>query len=181
VQAGDLDAIATPMDFLGINYYSRNVASADSSWRKHDSGRLRTAMDWEVFPEGLTDLLLQLDRDYPLPPVYITENGAAFDDQVQAGRVHDPARIDYIARHIDAVAEAMRRGVDVAGYMVWSLVDNFEWAWGYGKRFGIVHVDYATQQRTMKDSALWYRGFLQRQQAARPMQQRQQRRTATGS
>ena len=177
-QPGDLAAIATPMDFLGVNYYSRNVASADKSWHKHDSGRVRTAMDWEVFPEGLTDLLLQLDRDYPLPPVYITENGAAFHDQLQAGRVHDAARSDYIARHIDAVAEAMRRGVDVTGYMVWSLVDNFEWAWGYDKRFGIVHVDYTTQRRTMKDSALWYRDFLQRQHAARTLQQRQ---TATGN
>ena len=171
-QPGDLAAIATPMDFLGVNYYSRNVVSADGSWRKHDSGRMRTAMDWEIFPEGLTELLLRLDHDYDLPPVYVTENGAAFDDKVQDGRVHDAARSDFIARHIDALAEALRRGVDVAGYMVWSLVDNFEWAWGYDKRFGIVHVDYATQQRTLKDSALWYRGFVQRQRAARLIQQR---------
>jgi beta-glucosidase len=166
VQPGDLGAIAAPLDFLGVNYYSRNVVSADRSWRKHDSGRLCTAMDWEVFPQGLTELLLRLHRDYALPPVIVTENGAAFDDRVVDGRVHDAARTDFVARHIDAVAEARRRGVDVAGYMVWSLLDNFEWAWGYGKRFGLVHVDYATQQRTLKDSALWYRGFLQRQRAA---------------
>jgi beta-glucosidase len=159
---GDAAAIATPMDFLGINYYSRNVASAGGGWDKASSGRVRTEMDWEVFPEGLTDLLLRLDAEYTLPPVVVTENGAAFHDELRDGRVHDAARTDYIARHIDAVAEAMQGGVDVAGYMVWSLMDNFEWTSGYARRFGIVHVDYATQRRTWKDSALWYRAFLRR-------------------
>ena len=98
-----------------------------------------------------------------MPPLYVKENGAAFKDTLQDGQVHDADRTDYIARHIAAVADALRQGVPMEGYMVWSLLDNFEWASGYAKRFGIVHVDYATQQRTLKDSALWYREFLRQQ------------------
>jgi beta-glucosidase len=173
VQAGDMAAIATAMDFLGINYYSRTVVGAAGRWDKQLSGRVHTAMGWEVYPEGLTELLVTLDREYPLPALYVTENGAAFDDVLGDGRVHDAARTDYIARHIDAVADAMAQGVPMAGYMVWSLLDNFEWASGYEKRFGIVHVDYATGQRTLKDSALWYRGFLQRMHARRAAAPRQ--------
>ena len=124
-------------------------------------------MGWEVYPEGLTDLLLRLHHDYPVPPMYVKENGAAFKDEMSGGRIRDVQRTDYIARHIEAVAEAIRHGVRMHGYMVWSLLDNFEWASGYEKRFGIVHVDYETQRRTLKDSALWYRDFLQRQNAAR--------------
>lgn len=160
VQAGDLAHIATPMDYLGVNYYSRNVVSASGSFDKKTSGLALTDMGWEIYPRGLTGLLLTLHRDYILPPVYITENGGAFKDPLTDGRVHDADRIDYLQTHIAAVAEAMRQGVPVAGYMVWSLMDNFEWSSGYAKRFGIVHVDYATQQRTLKDSALWYREFL---------------------
>ena len=160
VQHGDMATIATPMDFLGINYYSRSVVSATRPWDVHQSGREVTEMGWEVYPEGLTELLLRVHHDYPVPPIYVTENGGAFKDECINGRVHDPLRTDYIARHIAAVAEAIRQGVPMAGYMVWSLLDNFEWASGYAKRFGIVHVDYATQRRTLKDSALWYRTFL---------------------
>jgi beta-glucosidase len=119
-------------------------------------------MGWEVHPRGLTELLLTLHREYRLPPVYITENGAAFKDTVVDGRVNDAERTGYLRTHIAAAAEAMRQGVPVAGYFVWSLMDNFEWASGYAKRFGIVHVDYATQRRTLKDSAHWYRDFLAR-------------------
>jgi beta-glucosidase len=119
-----------------------------------------TDMDWEVYPEGLTELLVRMDRDYAVPPLYVTENGGAFKDAMQDGRVHDQGRTSYIQRHIAAVGEAMRQGVRMQGYMVWSLMDNFEWASGYEKRFGIVHVDYATQVRTLKDSARWYRDFL---------------------
>jgi beta-glucosidase len=162
VEAGDMAHIATPMDFLGVNYYSRTVASASGSWNAAQAGRPVTDMGWEIYPEGLTELLVQLHRDYTVPPLLITENGAAFVDAVQDGRVHDPDRTHYIARHVAAVAEALRLGVPVVGYMVWSLLDNFEWASGYAKRFGIVHVDYATQRRTPKDSALAYRAFLQR-------------------
>jgi beta-glucosidase len=167
IEPGDLQAIATPMDFMGLNYYSRAVVSADGEWDVHSSGREITDMGWEVYPEGLTQLLVRLHRDYRVPPLYVTENGGAFRDQLQGGRVADADRTRYIAQHIAAVREAMRQGVRMAGYMVWSLLDNFEWASGYEKRFGIVHVDYATQQRTLKDSACWYRDFLQRQRAVR--------------
>ena len=166
VQAGDLQAIATRCDFLGLNYYSRTVVSAAGTWDPAQGGRPLTDMGWEIYPEGLTELLLRLHHDYPVPPMFVTENGGAFRDELANGRVHDRERTDYIAAHIGAVAEAMRQGVPMAGYMVWSLLDNFEWASGYAKRFGIVHVDYATQQRTLKDSALCYRGFLARQKAA---------------
>jgi beta-glucosidase len=165
VEAGDLKAIAAPMDFLGINYYSRKVASADGSWDATRRGLALTDMGWEIYPAGLTELLLGLHRDYTVPPMYVMENGAAFKDRMVDGQVHDADRLAYIASHISAVDEAMTQGVRMAGYMVWSLLDNFEWASGYDKRFGIVHVDYATQRRTMKDSALWYRAFLQRQRA----------------
>lgn len=167
VEPGDLAAIATPMDFMGINYYSRAVVSAAGPWDAKTSGNPITDMGWEVYPEGLTELLLRLHRDYAVPPLYVTENGGAFKDTVEGGRVHDRDRTEYIASHIAAVGDALRQGVPMAGYMVWSLLDNFEWASGYEKRFGIVHVDYATQQRTLKDSALWYRDFLRLQRAAR--------------
>ena len=167
VQAGDLRDIATSMDFLGINYYSRGVVSASGAWDAKTSGLVLTDMGWEVYPEGLTELLLRLHRDWKVPPLYVMENGAAFKDRVTDGQVHDAERTDYIARHIAAVGQALQQGVPMAGYMVWSLLDNFEWASGYAKRFGIVHVDYATQQRTPKDSALWYREFVRQQRAQR--------------
>jgi beta-glucosidase len=167
VQAGDLAAIAQPMDFLGVNYYSRSVASADDSFDVKRSGLPLTDMGWEVYPRGLTELMLRLHRDWRVPPLYIKENGAAFQDERVGERVHDSARVAYLQAHIAAVADAIAQGVPMAGYMVWSLLDNFEWASGYAKRFGIVHVDYATQRRTMKDSALWYRSFLQRQRQHR--------------
>ena len=161
-----MKAIATPMDFMGINYYSRTVVSAEGPWDVHSSGREITDMGWEVYPEGLTELLARLHQDYPVPPLYVTENGGAFKDALINGQVHDGDRTRYIAQHIAAVGDALRQGVPMAGYMVWSLMDNFEWASGYEKRFGIVHVDYTTQQRTLKDSAIWYRDFLQQRRAA---------------
>jgi beta-glucosidase len=160
---GDMASIQVPMDFLGVNYYMRSVASAGEQWDVQSSGHEITDMGWEVYPQGLTDLLLRLHRDYRLPPILITENGAAFKDKLQDGQVHDEQRQRYIQSHIAAVQAAMQQGVRVDGYFVWSLLDNFEWASGYEKRFGIVHVDYATQQRTLKDSALWYREFLRHQ------------------
>jgi beta-glucosidase len=167
VEPGDMEAIATPMDFMGINYYSRAVVSAAGQFDVNSSGLALTDMGWEIYPQGLTELLLRLHRDYAVPPLYVTENGGAFRDTLDHGRVHDAERLHYIANHIAAVGDALRQGVPMAGYMVWSLLDNFEWASGYAKRFGIVHVDYETQQRTPKDSALWYRGFLARQRMAR--------------
>jgi beta-glucosidase len=167
VEAADLRDIATPMDFLGLNYYSRSVVSADGAWNAARDGRELTEMGWEIYPEGLTELLLRLHRDYPVPPLFVTENGGAFKDSLEAGRVRDRDRTEYIATHISAVADALRQGVPMAGYMVWSLLDNFEWASGYAKRFGIFHVDYATQRRTPKDSAHWYREFIRAQRAPR--------------
>ncbi|MCY4753664.1 GH1 family beta-glucosidase [Pelomonas aquatica] len=163
VQAGDMGLIAQPMDYFGVNYYTRTVVSAGGQeWDAKERGLPVTDMGWEVYAPGLTDLLLLLHRDYPgLPPVYVTENGGAFKDgKLAQGRVQDDDRIAYLRDHIAAVASAMRQGVPMAGYMVWSLLDNFEWASGYLKRFGIVHVDYATQARTPKASAEWYRDFL---------------------
>lgn len=167
VAPGDMAAIAAPLDFLGINYYSRSVASADGSWRAGSSGLTLTDMGWEIYPSGLTELLLRLHRDWRLPPLYVKENGAAFRDELVDGQVHDSERVAYLAAHIAAVGDALAQGVPMAGYMVWSLLDNFEWASGYAKRFGLVHVDYATQRRTLKDSARWYRDFLRRQRERR--------------
>jgi beta-glucosidase len=115
-------------------------------------------MDWEVNPDGLRTLLVRLGEEYPtLPPLYITENGAAYNDTVAAdGAVHDPERTQYILDHVAAVASAIEQGADIRGYFVWSLLDNFEWSYGYGKRFGIVRVDYDTLERTVKDSGLTF-------------------------
>ncbi|MQS09915.1 GH1 family beta-glucosidase [Streptomyces alkaliphilus] len=168
VREGDMETIAAPLDVLGVNYYSSHLHSGtaeDGSTidaeglpvvRGVAHGRPRTAMGWEIVPEGLTELLLRLQRDYGLPTV-ITENGAAFEDRPAAdGSVPDLDRIAYLDDHIRAVARARQRGADVRGYFAWSLMDNFEWAYGYAKRFGIVRVDYDTQRRTVKDSGRWY-------------------------
>jgi beta-glucosidase len=160
VRAGDLQVIGQPLDFLGINYYTRGIAGSAASADALRAGSEFTAMGWEVFPQGLTALLGRLHADYRLPPLYITENGAAYDDRPCDGRVADVERVRYLRAHVEALAEALDAGVDVRGYFVWSLFDNFEWAEGYSKRFGIVHVDYASQVRTPKDSALWYRRFV---------------------
>jgi beta-glucosidase len=167
VESGDLAVVATPMDYLGVNYYSRGVSSADRSFDVKTSGLPLTDMGWEIYPRGLTELLLTLHREYALPAVYVTENGGAFKDTLDGAQVHDADRTEYLQTHIAAVADALAQGVPMAGYMVWSLMDNFEWSSGYAKRFGIVHVDYATQQRTLKDSALWYREFVGRHKALR--------------
>lgn len=175
VQAGDLEQIHQPLDVLGVNYYFTNrvrlrseggaPAPGPSAFPGADaveflplSGPL-TEMGWNIEPAGLRDLLTGLSATYPELPLMVTENGAAFPDAVDDdGHVHDDARIDYIRRHLGAVLEAIEAGADVRGYFVWSLMDNFEWAYGYGKRFGIVRVDYDTLQRTPKDSAGWYAG-----------------------
>lgn len=167
IEPGDLDAIRVPIEFLGINYYTRSMVSAADPWVPGSTGLALTTMGWEIHPPSLTELLVRLARDYPVPPLTITENGGAFPDHMVDGVVSDVDRIDYLARHIDAVGEAMRQGVVVDGYFVWSLLDNFEWASGYVPRFGIVHVDYATQRRTLKASAHWLARYLQQQQALR--------------
>lgn len=160
----DLAQIQQAIDFVGVNYYTRSVARHDRRvWPQRVSGVLqkhamRTEVGWEVYPQGLTDVLNWVTTRYGRPPIYITENGAAFYDPpvAEGGRIEDPLRVAYLRQHLCAAQAAMRHGVDVRGYFVWSLLDNFEWAHGYAKRFGIVHVDYATQQRTPKDSAKFY-------------------------
>lgn len=160
VAPGDAELIAQPLDFLGVNYYHPTVSSSGNPSAPATAGASVTDMGWEVAPQSLTDLLLRLQRDYSLPPVFITENGAAYKDQMVDGRVDDEQRRQYIESHLAAIAEVTQRGVDIRGYFVWSLMDNFEWAQGYGKRFGIVHVDYATLRRTLKSSARWYQSLL---------------------
>ncbi|MFO1217319.1 MAG: GH1 family beta-glucosidase [Burkholderiaceae bacterium] len=160
VREGDLAAIAQPLDFLGINNYTRSVVSAADSWDAAAQGLPVTDMGWEICPDGLARLLRRMQRDYAPRRMRITENGAAFRDVLAGGAVDDADRIDFLRRYIGAVADARDDGAVVDAYMVWSLMDNFEWSSGYTKRFGIVHVDYATQQRTPKASALWYRRLL---------------------
>jgi beta-glucosidase len=156
-RAGDAQLIAQPLDFLGVNYYNPIVSIPDRPFSPAREGAAVTDMGWEVAPQKLTDLLLRMARDYRLPPLYITENGAAYPDVLLDGGVRDEDRRTYIESHIRAVADALERGVDVRGYFVWSLLDNFEWAAGYTKRFGIYYVDYPTQARILKHSGLWYR------------------------
>ncbi len=173
---GDLETIATPLDWVGLNFYNPAVVTGRTDQQERgtpadaypgcddvrsvDRGRPRTAMGWEIAPQGLEDTLAMLTAAAPDVPIFITENGAAFDDELVAGSVHDEDRVDYLRTHLAALARAREAGADVRGYFVWSLLDNFEWALGYDKRFGVVHVDYDTQLRTPKDSALWYAGLL---------------------
>ena len=160
VEAGDLATIHQPLDFLGVNYYFRAWCSAATPPLPAPAALGHTDMGWEIYPQGLTELLTKLDAEYDLPPIYITENGMASADSVEGGQVDDSDRIAFIGSHLAALRAAMDQGVDVAGYFLWSLLDNFEWNSGYAKRFGIVHVDYATQRRTPKASARWYRDLV---------------------
>jgi len=188
VQDGDLAAIAVPIDMLGINYYFPTlVAAATTQLREQSAANGNdphatagpaafpgtdlafavpqdgpyTAMGWPIEPASLTELLLRVHRDYPGMPLIVTENGAAYNDVVASdGAVHDPERIDYVRGHLGAVHAAIAQGADVRGYYVWSLLDNFEWSFGYSKRFGVVHVDFETLQRRPKDSAHWYRDVI---------------------
>lgn len=156
--------IRQPIDFVGVNYYTRSVTRFDErAWPLRaapvtQTQATYTETGWEVFPQGLTDTLLWVTQRYGKVPIYITENGAAFFDPpvAEGGRVRDPLRVDYLRKHLIAVHAAMQQGADVRGYMVWSLLDNLEWSLGFSKRFGIVHVDFATQTRTPKDSARYY-------------------------
>jgi beta-glucosidase len=156
IQAGDLALISQRLDYLGVNSYSRHVVSAQGNVDMAP-GSEYTEMGWEVCAPAMRRLLNKLNREYKLPPIYITENGAAFKDTVSPdGKVHDERRLDYLRQHIIQTRLAMRDGVDVRGYFVWSLLDNFEWGYGYTKRFGIVRVDYDTQERLVKDSGEWF-------------------------
>ena len=160
VLPGDLDTIAQHHDFLGVNYYTRNFSSSGNPWDVASTGNQVTDMGWEVYPQGLTELLCRLHTDYQPERLWVTENGAAFKDDLVAGVVNDSARLAYIRDHIAATHAALVQGVPVGAYFAWSLLDNFEWASGYAKRFGLVHVDFETQKRTLKNSALWYQQFL---------------------
>jgi beta-glucosidase len=174
VRKGDLEIIAAPLDFLGINYYNDDfLVSAPAGSIAHAPGAQdvtgrhpgpeATDMGWPVTPDGLRDLLVTLKATYPdLPPVHITENGVAYDDPVVDGAVHDARRIAYLDGHLRAVHAAIAAGVDVRVYLQWSLMDNFEWSHGYAMRFGLIHVDYETQMRTPRDSAFWYRDVIAR-------------------
>ncbi|GAB3617158.1 GH1 family beta-glucosidase [Okibacterium endophyticum] len=188
IRDGDTAVINQPLDVLGINYYSTNRVrvwdgvsekesadghkpSAGTAWPSAEDVEFvsqpgpYTAMGWNIDPSGLEDLLVSVHERWPDLPLMVTENGAAFDDRVVThadgvSAVHDADRIDYLRRHFTAAHRAMRRGVDLRGYQVWSLMDNFEWGYGYSKRFGIVRVDYDTLERLPKDSALWYKRFI---------------------
>jgi beta-glucosidase len=162
--AAEVEALAVPIDFIGLNYYTRAVVAADPlGWPVPPRARrqpraIYTETGWELHPPSLTETLLWLHRRYGGLPLYVTENGAAFYDPPSAieGVVDDPLRVHYLRTHIDAVGDAIAQGADVRGYCAWSLFDNLEWAHGFSKRFGLVHVDFDTLQRTPKASARWY-------------------------
>jgi beta-glucosidase len=178
IQHGDLEHIAQPLDWLGVNYYFdillRGLSTGDPSNRmrayptvtgttQSDQRPVHTDMGWPITPEGFTDLLVRLHTDYPnMPPIYITENGCAYDDPIVDGQCADPRRIEYLDLHLRAVRDAIDEGVDVRGYYQWSLMDNFEWALGYDKRFGLVHIDFETLARTPRDSFHWFREVINR-------------------
>jgi beta-glucosidase len=165
--AADLALIAAPTDFLGVNYYQPTIARADptepflgASDVRPDRARL-TDNDWLVHPSGLRALLARIAADYPVSQLFVTENGAAYaDPPPDDGRVHDLERTRFLADHVAELGRAVEAGVPVSGYFVWSLLDNFEWARGFADRFGLVHVDYATQRRTLKESGRWYRSLI---------------------
>ncbi len=169
IDTGEMERIAVKTDFLGVNYYSRAVVTMGPNDTPRSVKPVAgegytpdyTSMNWEVYPKGLYDLLMRLARDYNPPRIYITENGAAYDDVVgRDGRVEDTRRTAYVQAHTEEVRRARADGAPVAGYFAWSLFDNWEWAHGYTQRFGLVHVDYKTQKRTLKDSARWYARFI---------------------
>lgn len=168
----DLKTVRQPIDFLGINHYFRSyiqanpVASIGYEHVPPPPHLPRTSFEWEINPDEFRDVLLELHERYQCPPIYITENGAYFDDVLsEDGKVHDVKRIEFLDGYIKAMQEARQRGVDVRGYFVWSLLDNFEWACGYRPTFGLVKVDFNTQKRIPKDSYFWYRDHIQQHQA----------------
>jgi beta-glucosidase len=172
VADGDLELIQTPIDFLGVNNYSRRLVRADPNggdpMNVREPESQYTDMDWEVYPDGLHDLLVRVRDDYGPRSIYITENGAAFPDvRSHDGSVRDPERRSYLESHIAAVGRAVESGAPVKGYFVWTLLDNFEWAWGYWKRFGLVYVDFPTLERIPKESFAWYRDFISKQRTGK--------------
>jgi len=167
VQPGDLDVIAAPLDFLGLNYYTRNIIRAPIPEDQNLPQEIfrdphPTDMDWEVYPDGLARMLMRLHSSYSFPAIYITENGSAYPDVINAdGRVDDPLRVSYLCEHFAAAERAIAAGVPLKGYFVWSLLDNFEWGFGYTMRFGVIYVDYLTQRRIPKSSAEYYKRVIE--------------------
>lgn len=165
IKYGDLRRISVANDFLGINYYTREIIKysedKELGFRPIRGDYKRTAMDWEIVPESLYDLISEVRKWYTKIPIYITENGAAFNDRVSKdGKVHDSERIEYLRDHLIEVARLNENKMDIRGYFLWSLLDNFEWAYGYSKRFGIIYVNYKTNERVFKDSAIWYKNLI---------------------
>ncbi|SEH02247.1 beta-glucosidase [Nonomuraea solani] len=189
IRPDDMKIINAPLDLLLVNYYSRFTVSGAPGGKKSaaaaptdsgspwvgsehvsfvNAGRPMTAMGWEIDEDGLVEVLTRVARDYPRIPMVVSENGAAFDDVLNDGRVHDRERAAYFEAHLGACKTAIDAGVPLEGYFAWSLMDNFEWAWGYGKRFGLVRVDFETQERLLKDSALWYSEIIRQNRRHEP-------------
>ena len=166
IHSGDMKLIAQDLDFLGVNFYSRQTVAADQNSKPlpirsvNRENVKRTAMNWEVHPQAFEEILLRISKEYSPKAIYITENGSAWNDEVINGEIIDDERIDYLVRHLDAMRSARDRGAPILGYFAWSFLDNFEWAYGYEKRFGLIYVDYKTQKRTPKKSAFFYRQLL---------------------
>ncbi|MFM7492099.1 MAG: GH1 family beta-glucosidase [Actinomycetota bacterium] len=166
IETGDMALINQPMDFLGVNFYFRQTIAADPQGSPlpirgiRRANVKRTAMDWEVHAPVFEEILMRIHRDYKPRAMYITENGSAWDDVVEANQVNDQDRIDYLQSHLDAMFAAQKQGAPIQGYFAWSFMDNFEWAYGYDKRFGLIYVDYETQKRIPKRSAHYYRELL---------------------
>lgn len=166
IEAGDMSLINQPMDFLGVNFYFRQTIAANAQGSPLPIKNVRrenvkrTAMDWEVHSPAFEHILTRIHRDYKPKAIYITENGSAWDDEIVSGEINDEERIGYLQSHLDAMFEAQKQGAPIQGYFAWSFMDNFEWAYGYDKRFGLVYVDYRTQKRTPKKSAYYYRELL---------------------
>lgn len=166
IHSGDMKLIAQDLDFLGVNFYFRQIVEADQNSKPlpirsvNRENVKRTAMNWEVHPQAFEEILLRISKEYSPKAIYITENGSAWNDEVINGEIIDDERIDYLVRHLDAMRSAKNQGAPILGYFAWSFLDNFEWAYGYEKRFGLIYVDYKTQKRTPKKSAFFYRQLL---------------------
>ena len=166
IHSGDMKLIAQDLNFLGVNFYFRQTVAADQNSKPlpirsvNRENVKRTAMNWEVHPQAFEEILLRISKEYSPKAIYITENGSAWNDEVINGEIIDDERIDYLARHLDAMRSAREQGAPILGYFAWSFLDNFEWAYGYEKRFGLIYVDYKTQTRAPKKSAFFYRQLL---------------------
>jgi len=167
IEEDDMDLISSPIEFVGVNYYTRQIIRHESGAYPIDAKQIKerggrfTEMDWAIYPGGIYKWLMRLAKEYHIPKLYITENGAAFPDKVETdGSIEDYDRLGYLKAHFGATARAIRDGANVGGYFAWSLMDNFEWSFGYSKRFGLVHIDYQTKKRTPKLSAFWYRDVI---------------------